>query len=67
MDFFFTDKWYHQVHQILKLNCFLYCLAVVFAQSIETKSRMKIGAVPTGAPTTFEWSPILFPTKVRRI
>ena len=45
------------------------CLAIVSAQSIETKCYVKnedvVGALPTGdAPTWFEWSTILLPTKV---
>ena len=51
---------------------FLYHLAVVFAQSIEARCSVEnedvVGAAPTGdAPTTSEWSKILFPTKVRLI
>ena len=45
-------------------------LAVVFAQSIEAtywvENEDVVGAAPTGdAPTTSEWSTILFHTKVR--
>ena len=48
---------------------FLARLAVVFAQSIEgifkVENEDAVGAAPTGdAPTTSEWSTILFPTKL---
>ena len=51
------------MHQIPKLKCFPYRLAVVFAQYIEAKfwveNEDEVGAAPTGdAPTTFEWSTI---------
>ena len=51
---------------------FLSRLIVVFAQSIIARCWVKnedvVGAAPTGyAPTTFEWSTILLPTKVRLI
>ena len=45
-------------------ECYLYRLAVVFAQSNEARCYV-VGAVSTGnAPTTSEWSTILLPTKV---
>ena len=45
------------MHQIWKLKCFLSCLAVVFAQSIETRCSVEnedvVGAARTGdAPNT---------------
>ena len=50
----------------------MYPLAVVFAQSIETRCSVEnedvVGAAPTGdAPTTSELSTTLLPTKVRLI
>ena len=43
-------------HQIPKLKCFLYPLAVVFAQSIEARCQVEnedvVGAAPTGATYT---------------
>ena len=52
-------------HQILKLKCFLYPLAVVFAQPIEARCSVDnedvVGAAPTGdAPTTSELSTIAY-------
>ena len=57
------------MHPIPKHKRFSSRLAVVFAQSIEAKCLVEnedaVGAAPTGgAPTTSEWSTILFPTKV---
>ena len=54
------------MHQILKLKWASSRLAVVFAQSIETKCYFEnedvVGAAPTGdAPTTSEWSTTLLP------
>ena len=51
------------------LKCFLYLLAVVFAQTIEAmcsdENEDAVGAAPTGdAPTTSELSEILLPTEV---
>ena len=67
-----TLKSQYKMHQIPKLKCFSYCLAVVFAQSNEARCSVEnedvVGAAPTGdAPTTSEWSTILLPTKVRLI
>ena len=52
-------------HQIPKLKCFSSRLAVVFVQSIDTRSSSRAGAAPpTGdAPTTSEWWTILLHTK----
>ena len=52
-----------------QLKCFSSRLAVVFAQSIETKCEVEnedvVEAAPTGdAPTTSEWSTITLPTNV---
>ena len=60
------------MHQIPKLKCFSARLAVVFVQSNEARCEVEnedvVGAAPTGdAPTTYEWSTILLPTKVRLI
>ena len=57
---------------MLKLKRFSSRLAVVFAQYIEAKCWVEnedvVGAAPTGdAPTTYEWSTIWLPTKVRLI
>ena len=51
-----------------KLKWFLSHLAVAFAQPIEARCWVEnadvVGAAPTGdAPTTSEWSTILFPAK----
>ena len=51
---------------------FLFCVAVVFAQSIEARCQVEnedvVGAAPTGdAPMTSERSTILLPTKVHLI
>ena len=58
--------------QLPKLKCFSSRLAVVFAQSIGARYQVEnedvVGAAPTGdAPTTFELSTILLPTKVHLI
>ena len=58
----------YKTHQIQKLKCFLSRLAIVIAQSIETRCQVEnedvVGAAPTGdAPTTSEWSATLSPTK----
>ena len=63
-----SNVWY-KVHQIPKLNCFLSRLSIVLAQSIDARCKLEnedvVGAAPTGdAPTTFEWSTVLLPTKV---
>ena len=64
---------YYKSHKISKLKCFTFCLAVVFAQSIEARCWVHnedvVGAAPIAdAPTTSEWSIILFSTtKVRLI
>ena len=63
-----SNLWY-QTHQIPELKCFSSRLAVVFAQSIEARCYVEneevVGAAPAGgAPTTSEWSAILFPTKM---
>ena len=54
-----------------KLKWFSSHLAAALAQSIEARCSVEndvVGAAPTGdAPTTSEWSPILFPTEVRLI
>ena len=60
------------MHQITKLKQLSSRVAVVFAQSIEARCLAKnedvVGAAPTGdAPTTSEWSTILFPMKVQLI
>ena len=60
------------MHQILNFKYVLSRLAFVFAQSIEASYYVEnedvIGAAPTGdAPTTSEWSTILYPTRVRLI
>ena len=49
----------YKLHQIPKLKCFSFRLAVVFAQSIEASCSVEsedvVGAAPTGdAPTTSE-------------
>ena len=54
--------------QIPKSKRFSFCVAVVFAQSIEARCQVENGdvirAVPTGdVPMTSEWSTILFLTK----
>ena len=72
----FYSKWrYRQVSNISRtksqnLKCFSPRLAVVFAQFIEAIYQVEnedvVGAAPTGdAPTTYEWSTIWLPTKVR--
>ena len=54
-----------------KLKCFLFHLAVVFAQSIEARGWVEnyvVGTALTGdALTTSEWATILLPIKVRLI
>ena len=60
------------MHQIPTLKRFLYCLAAVFAESLEARCQVEnedvVVAAPTGdAPTTSEWSAILLPTTVRLI
>ena len=60
------------MHQIATLKSFSYCLAAVFAESLEARCQVEnedvVGATPTGdAPTTSEWSTILLPIKVRLI
>ena len=60
------------MHQLPKHKYFSSHLAVVFAQSIEATCWVTnedvVGAAPTGdAPTTPEWSTVLFLTKVRII
>ena len=46
---------------MLKLKCRSSRVAFVFAQSIEVDYEDVVGAAPTGdAPTTSEWSMILF-------
>ena len=62
----------YKAHQIPKLECFVFGLALVFAQAIEARCQVGneyvVGAAPTGnAPTTSEWSMVLLPTKVRII
>ena len=62
----------YKTHQIRKFKRFSSCLAVVFAQYIESsylkENEDVVGAVPTGdAPTTSEWATILVPTEVRLI
>ena len=57
------------MHQISNLKLFSFHLVVAFAKSIEARCSVEnedvVGAAPTGdAPTIYEWSPILFPTKV---
>ena len=57
------------MHQIPTFKRFLYCLAAVFAESLEARCQVEnedvVGAAPTGdAPTTSEWSTVLLPTKV---
>ena len=57
------------MHQITKLRCLLFRLAVVFAESIEARCQVQneevVGAAPIGAvPTTSEWSTILLHIKV---
>ena len=53
------------MHQIPKVECFMPCLAVVFALSTEVKNEDVVGAGPTGnAPNTAEWSTSLLPTKL---
>ena len=57
------------MHQIPKLKYFSFSLAVVFAQSIESRCQVEnedvVGAALTGdAPTTSEWSTMLLHTKV---
>ena len=54
------------------LKRFSYCLATVFAESLEARCQVEnedvVGAAPTGdAPTTSVWSTILLPAKVRLI
>ena len=49
-----------------------YFPVAVFAESLEARCQVEnedvVGAAPTGdAPTTSEWSTILFPTQVRLI
>ena len=60
------------MQQIRKLELFSSRLAVVSAQSVETRCNVKnkdvVGAAPTGdAPTTSEWSTILLSPKVQLI
>ena len=60
------------MHQISKLKIFLSHLAVTFAKYIEARYLVEnedvVGAAPTGdAPTTSEWSQIVFPFKERLI
>ena len=54
------------------LKRFSYCLGAVFAESLEARCQVEnedvVGAAPTGdAPTTSEWSTILFPIEMRLI
>ena len=56
----------YKAHQIPKLKCFSYRIAVVLAQSIEARYQVEnedvVGAVQTGdAPTTSERATILLP------
>ena len=61
---------YHQIYwyksdQISKLKCFSFCLAIVFAHSIEARCKVEnedvVGAATTGdAPTTSEWLTMLY-------
>ena len=49
-----------------------YCLVAVFSESLEARRQVEnedvVGAAPTGdAPTTSEWSTILWFSKVRLI
>ena len=51
------------------LKMFSYCLVAVFSESLEARCQVEnedvVGAAPTGdAPTTSEWSTILWLTKV---
>ena len=60
------------MHQILKLRCFSYLLAIVFVQYIEARCWVEnedvVGAAPTGdAPTISVWSIIFWPTNVHLI
>ena len=53
--------------QIPTLEIFSYCLAAVFAESLEARCQVEnedvVGAAQTGdAPTTSEWLTILLPT-----
>ena len=62
----------YKTHQIPTLKIVLYCLAAIFAESLEARCLVDhsdvVGAAPTGdATTTSEWSTILLPTKVRLI
>ena len=62
----------YKTHQIPTLKIFSYCLAAVFAESLEGRCSVEnedvVGAAPTDdAPTTSEWSTILLPTNVRLI
>ena len=57
----------YKMHQIPTLKRFSYCLAAVFAESLEATCQVENedvdGAAPTGdAPSTSEWSTILLPT-----
>ena len=63
------SKFWYKVHQIPKLKCFSTHFTFVFAQSIEAWCSVEnedvVGPAPAGdAPTTFEWSTTLLPTKV---
>ena len=70
-------RYYRQVSNIRctksqHLEKFSYCLAAVFAESLEARCQVEdedvVGAALTGdAPTTSEWSTILLPTKVHLI
>ena len=62
----------YKSHQIQKVKCFSYRLAVVFAQSIEARRSVEnddvVGAATTGdAPTTSDWSTILVAIRMRLI
>ena len=58
---------YYKVHQIPTFKCFSSRFTVAFVQSIEARCSVEnegvVGAAPTGdAPTTSDWSNILFRT-----
>ena len=53
---------YYKPHQILKLKCFSYRLAVVFVQSIEASCEVEnedaVGAA-TSIFSIFDWAPLV--------
>ena len=56
-----SSNFKYKAHQIPKHKCFTSRLAIVFAECIEVRSRMKNEVALTGdAPTTSVWSTIAY-------